>query len=198
MIKVGTAGTPNSAEKRTSFHGVTRIRELGLDAMEVEFTYGVRMGNATARQLKKHAEENNVSLSVHGPYYINLNAREAKKRKDSERRILESCEKGALMGARNICFHPGFYLKQDPDLVYANVYDELMALTEIIEKKELGVRLCPETTGKPTQFGSWEELMRLCSDVPGLGMTFDFSHVYAREAGKGDFDEALKAMKKER
>ncbi|MFC2174280.1 TIM barrel protein [archaeon] len=197
MIKFGTAGTPWSAKKRTSFDGVTRIRELGLDAMEVEFTHGVHMGNGTARQLREHAEEHNVSLSVHGPYFINLNAREAQKRKDSEKRILDSCEKGHLMGARNICFHPGFYLKQDPGQVFTTMYDELMALTEVVEKKGWDVRLCPETTGKPTQFGSWEELMLLCSDVPGLGMTLDFSHVYARVAGKVNYDDVFKRMKKE-
>ncbi len=197
MIKLGTAGTPNSAEKRTSFDGVKRIHELGLDAMEVEFTHGVHMGKHTAEELHDHAKKHNVSLSVHGPYYINLNAREQQKRKDSEKRILDSCEIGSIMGAKNICFHPGFYLKQEPELVYANMYDELMSLTEIIDNKGWNVRLCPETTGKATQFGSWEELTRLCNDIPGLGMTLDFSHVWARVVGKADFDEVFKEMKHE-
>lgn len=196
MIRVGTGGTPNSAAERNNFSGIERIHELGLDAMEVEFTYGVRMGKGTAKKLKEHSQKNDVTLSIHGPYYINLNAREQKKRRDSEKRILDSCELGDLMGARNIVFHPGFYLGQNAEQVYATMYDELMSLTEIIEKNSWSVRLCPETTGKTTQFGSWEELTRLCSDVPGLGMAFDFSHVLARVNGKVDYDAIFKTIKK--
>jgi len=197
VIKVGTAGTPHSAKKATSFDGVAAIRALGLDAMEVEFTYGVRMGKDTARQLREAAEANKVSLSIHAPYYINLNAREEKKRKDSERRILESCELGSLMGARNICFHPGFYLGKDAAAVYQVMYDELESLVAAVEEHSWPVRLCPETTGKASQFGSWEELSHLCADIDGLGMTLDFSHVYARVAGKVDYDDVFTRMKKE-
>lgn len=197
MIRVGTAGTPLSAKERTSFGGVTRIAELGLGSMEVEFTYGVRMGKETAKELGALAKEKGVALSVHAPYYVNLNSTEAKKVRDSEKRILQSAELGHIMGARNICFHPGFYSGKKPEEAYGAFYDELIALTEIVEEHSWDVRLCPETTGKRSQFGSWEELTRLCSEIDRLGMTFDFAHAYARVGGKNVYDEAFGAMKKQ-
>jgi deoxyribonuclease-4 len=39
----GTAGAPLSSRQSTTEAGIMRIRELGLNAMEVEFVHGVRM-----------------------------------------------------------------------------------------------------------------------------------------------------------
>ena len=70
----GTAGAPLSTKDRSSIGGVRRIRELGLGCMEVEFVRGVRMGEGTAAEVGRVAREAGVALSVHAPYYINLNS----------------------------------------------------------------------------------------------------------------------------
>jgi len=197
MMKVGTAGAPMSSEKRTTFHGVRRVHELGLDAMEVEFTYGVRMGKHTAELLGNEAKQLGIMLSAHGPYYINLNAREKQKLKDSKIRILDTAERVHIFEGRNVVYHPGFYLKQDPEKVYARMLAEHKSLMKEIDDEGWNVRLCPETTGKGTQFGSWEELIRMCSDLPGLGMTVDFAHLLARANGKVDYNEVFTAMEKD-
>ncbi|MCD6523363.1 MAG: TIM barrel protein [Candidatus Diapherotrites archaeon] len=197
MIKVGTAGAPISSKKQTTFDGIERIKELGLDAMEIEFTHGVRMGKETAKKLGEHNKSLGIALSVHGPYYINLNSKEAKKIKDSEQRILDSAERGHLMGARNIVFHPGFYSGKKPEEAYDIMRQEMEDLVQVVEERGWNVRLCPETTGKLRQFGNWKELINLCKDVDGLGMTFDWAHVWAREKGKVNFDDVFKTIKKE-
>ena len=51
----GTAGTPISAKGKGSAGGIKRIRELGLDCMELEFVRGVRMKEDTARKIAKVA-----------------------------------------------------------------------------------------------------------------------------------------------
>ncbi|MFB3897699.1 MAG: hypothetical protein ACE14V_15510, partial [bacterium] len=70
----GPAGTPHSAKTSSSVDGVKRIAELGLGCMELEFVQGVRMGAETAKQVQIAMKESGVRLSVHAPYYINLNA----------------------------------------------------------------------------------------------------------------------------
>lgn len=52
----GTAGVPGSSKDRSSVAGIARVRELGLDAMELEFVRGVNMGKETAKQVKKAKE----------------------------------------------------------------------------------------------------------------------------------------------
>ena len=53
----GTAGVPLSAKKTTPESGVDRIPELGLDSMELEFVYGVRMKSVRAVELGRLARE---------------------------------------------------------------------------------------------------------------------------------------------
>jgi endonuclease IV len=45
MIKVGPAGSSGLGNLK----GVNRVAEMGLDCMEVEFTYGVRMDPKSAK-----------------------------------------------------------------------------------------------------------------------------------------------------
>jgi deoxyribonuclease-4 len=44
-LKFGTGGVPLTTKSRKTIEGVRRIKELGLDNMEVEFVYGVKMKN---------------------------------------------------------------------------------------------------------------------------------------------------------
>ena len=47
--------------------------------MELAFVRRVAMGEKTAAKVREMAEGLGVTLSVHSPYYINLNAAEAGK-----------------------------------------------------------------------------------------------------------------------
>jgi deoxyribonuclease-4 len=64
---------------------------MDLECMEVEFTYGVRMGLKTAKEVGALAGEKGILLSVHAPYYINLATEEKEKLAASKKRILDSC-----------------------------------------------------------------------------------------------------------
>ena len=72
MLKVGTAGIPSST-KGSTLDGIRRVKELGLDAMEIEFVRGVYMKNEMASKAGELAKSLGVALTVHAPYYINLN-----------------------------------------------------------------------------------------------------------------------------
>ena len=182
MLKIGTAGTPGE----TTLEGLELIPKLGLQAMEVEFVRGVHMKNPMA---KKIGEKSNIQLSVHGPYYINLNSKEGKKIAESEKRILRSVERAHYMHADPVVFHAGFYSGKTPEQAYNVMRQELDDLVQVVSEKGWSdVRLAPETTGKKKQFGSWEELIELCSDVNGLSFTLDWAHVWARSQGKCKFD----------
>ena len=68
MIKIGPGGTAGLGYE----HGLEKISELGLSALEVEFTYGVNMSNATAKKIKGVAKKLGISLSCHAPYFTNI------------------------------------------------------------------------------------------------------------------------------
>jgi deoxyribonuclease-4 len=190
MLKFGTAGIPNGV--KTYEEGFKLLRELGLDSLEVEFVHGVRMKKERAVEIGKLAKACNLTLTCHGPYYINLNAKENEKREASVKRVLNTIEAGKYMNAFSITFHAGFYLKQPSDYVYMRIKD---SLTEIVATTSSDTPLIsPELTGKETQFGSLNELLSLINDVKGLNICIDFAHLHARTIGKYNTEKEIEQV----
>jgi deoxyribonuclease-4 len=173
--KIGPAGSGGLGNLK----GIQKVARMKLDCMEVEFTYGVRMSMPDARAVGALAKEKGVVLSVHAPYYINLASDEKEKIVASKKRILDSCERADALGARNVVFHAGFYQKKTGAQTYRLVKKAMLEIQRKINKKRWPVKLCPEITGKPSQFGSLEELLKLMQDT-GCGICVDFAHLYAR------------------
>ncbi|MBW2979357.1 endonuclease IV [Candidatus Woesearchaeota archaeon] len=190
MIRFGPAGFG-----MPSLKGLEHTKELGLTAAEVEFTYGVRMNNKTAEQLGIKAKKLGIALSVHAPYYINLATPDKKKLANSYRNVLQSCERAHFMHANPVVFHPAFYGKLEKNECYQLVKQRILELKDQIKKQGLKVQLAPETTGKPTQFGSFEEIMRLVHETK-CSFCVDFAHLYARNLGKIDYNQLLKQLKR--
>ncbi|HDN80775.1 MAG TPA: hypothetical protein ENG33_09970 [Chloroflexi bacterium] len=185
----GTAGIPHSTPKRSSEMGVKRIRELGLDCMELAFVRRVSMGEKAAAKVREMATREKVSLSVHAPYYVNLNSPEKEKVEASRQRILAAARVGWLCGARNIVFHPAFYHNDEPKVVMQRVKTHLEELAAILREEGVDVVLRPETTGKPTQFGSLEEIIALSKEIEGVAPCVDFAHIHARTGAYNSYEE---------
>jgi len=187
----GTGGVPVSAQLRSTEAGIERIAELGLGCMEVEFVQGVRMSPKVAVSLGELAARKKVALTAHGPYFINLNAVEPEKVHMSKERILQTARIAALFGARSITFHAAFYLKNTPAETYAAVKKHLQEVVNILRKEGNKVTISPEVTGKPSQFGTLEELLQLSSEMEGVLPCIDFSHWHARTGKANSYQEFL-------
>jgi deoxyribonuclease-4 len=158
--------------------------------MEIEFVRGVRMKEEMAQDVFETASAENVALSVHAPYYINLNSAEQEKIEASVKRIYESARIGALCGAESIVFHPAYYQKDSSEKVYSRVVRLLGDLSSRLSEENVNAVLRPETTGKPSQFGSLEELLQLSSEIDGVLPCIDFAHLHARSGGEeNSYDE---------
>ena len=185
----GTGGVPHSTPKRSSLAGIRQIKELGLDCMELAFVRRVAMGEKTASEVRRAAEEHEVRLSVHAPYYVNLNSHEADKVRASRQRILQAARVGWLCGAQSIVFHPAFYHDDSSEIVYERVRGHLVELIEELRAEGNGSILRPETTGKASQFGTLEELLRLSKEVEGVAPCVDFAHLHARTGADNSYEE---------
>ena len=191
----GTAGAPVSTRvPPTTPAGIERIRELGLDAMEVQFVQGVRMGEGTARLVRETADRHTVHLSAHAPYFVNLNAHDPEKLTASKGRLLQAARVAALCGARNLVVHTAFYLGDPASVVYKRVRAVLEKLTRQLKKERVGVLIRPELMGKPSQFGTLEELLELSSEVPGVAPALDFSHFHARTGIVNSYGEFMSVL----
>jgi deoxyribonuclease-4 len=130
-----------------------------------------------------------VALSVHAPYYINLNSAEADKVAASRERILKAARAGWLCGAPNIVFHAAFYHDDPPEVVYERVKGHLVELTQELRAEGNDTVLRPETTGKQSQFGTLEELLALSREVESVAPCVDFAHLHARTGQNNSYQE---------
>src|SRR3989338_2594589 len=106
-IKFGPAGLGPVA---TAEKVLESYSKLGLKACEIAFTYSVYIKNKEdALRIGKKAKELGISLSIHAPYFVNLNSDEPAKVEATKKRILDCCETGELLGAKTVVFHPGYY-----------------------------------------------------------------------------------------
>jgi deoxyribonuclease IV len=188
-IKFGPGGLGAARE------AITNLKEmhcLGISACEVEFVYRVYLSKNEATEIGMVAKELGIVLSVHCPYYVNLNSEDAEKIESSKKRILQSCEIGHYLGARSIVFHPGYFGKRDYDETYANIHNAIVEIKKEVEKNNWNVELCPETMGRKSVFGSIEDIEKLVLET-GCGFCIDFAHILARY-NERKFKELLKAF----
>ncbi len=185
----GTGGVPHSTWTRSTVDGIRHIAELGLGSMEIEFVHGVKMGEASAREVAEVAKNLGIKLSVHAPYYINFNAHEPEKIKASQDRLLQAARIGALCEAENVVFHTAFYLGDPPDEVYNRVKQYLREVIRILRRENNRIWIRPEIMGKGTQFGTIEEVINLCTEVEGLAPGIDFAHLHARNGVVNSYPE---------
>lgn len=192
----GTAGVPHKTPSNSTLDGVQQIAKMGLDCLEVEFVKGVKMGGDMARAIRREAESNNVTLSVHAPYYVNLNSLEQGKRLASQERLLSSARMAELCGAESVVFHSGYYGRNTPEEAYETIKQGIEEVVSILKKDRSRVILRPETMGKKTQFGSLEEILRLCREIDGVLPCIDFSHIHARDGKANRYTEFQRILRK--
>jgi deoxyribonuclease-4 len=203
--RFGPAGVPPTFKMmKATLADVPRLlREEGLDAFEYQAVrWGVKpqMKREDAEKLGLKAKENDVWLSLHGSYFINFCG--GKDTIEASKQRLIACATAAeWMNAHVVVFHPGFYGKKSPKEAFTCC---LKAVKEVVENmKALGikkVKIGPETMGKPSQFGSLDEILSLCEEADQTQPVIDWAHLHARDKGRfksiDDFRKVVEEIEK--
>lgn len=187
----GTAGTPLSSSGNDSLSGISRIHELGLGCMELEFVRGVKMGERTAKKVGELANQLDIRLSVHAPYFINLNA-EGETLIKSKERIINSARIGRICGAKNVIIHAGYFKNDMREIVYSRIKKQLGDIIGQLRSEGNNIALRIETMGRRTQFGSLDDALDI-TEVEGVLPCIDFSHLHAID-GKNNSGEEFASI----
>jgi len=189
-IFLGPAGTP----AHSTLEGISKLKELGLQCTEVQFSHGINMGIPLAKKVGAEAKKYGIKLSVHSPFFINLASDEKEKIIASKRRIINSCERAHYLGADLVVFHPAYFGKKDHEEVYQTTKKAIQEMQKIIKARKWKVRLAPETTGKHSALGSLDETIRLVKET-GCFLCVDIAHLFARNNGKINYKKILDKLK---
>ncbi len=180
-FRFGTVGSPKGTPKKPggSVGAIQFSRTIGLDALELGWVQSVRVSEATCEQIKAAAGQERVAVSVHAPYFINLNA-SAEEWPKSRKRLMDAAHYGNLAGATDIVFHPGSYFAADPKEVLKVALPRLQGCVDELRQAGNPVTLRPETMGKSAMLGSLEDTLQMAATVEGVRPCLDFAHLHAR------------------
>jgi len=147
--------------------------------MELAWVQSVRVTDATCAVIKLAGETQTVSLSVHAPYFINLNGT-AEEWPKSCKRLMDAARCGYAAGATDIVFHPGSYFGAPPAAVLKVAIPRLRSLVQDLRRDGIQVTLRPETMGKSAMLGSFEDTLVMSTAVERVQPCLDFAHLHAR------------------
>ncbi len=193
-LRFGTAGIPLSTFPHTTSGGIKRVRELGLEAMELEFVRQVNISEDKAPEVKAAAQKNDIVLTCHGQYFINLNSQDRAITEASMKRIYHAAKIASLCGAYSITFHAAYYMKNHAEQVYRAVKGTLKPVIGQLQDEGHTLWIRPETTGKATQWGELKEILRLSQELEQVLPCIDFSHLHARTGGKNNTLEEFRQI----
>jgi deoxyribonuclease-4 len=201
-FRFGTVGSPTGTPKKPggSVGAIQFSNSIGLHAFELGWVQSVRVSEETCAAIKKMSLEQDVAVSVHAPYFINLNAN-ADEWPKSRKRLMDAAHYGNLAGATDITFHPGSYFENPPAEVLKIAIPRLKGCLDELHKAGNPVTIRPETMGKSAMLGSFEDALEMSKSIEGVLPCLDFAHLHARpgDGTMNTYDEwstLLKAYQK--
>jgi deoxyribonuclease-4 len=165
------------------------LHSLGLDALELQMTYGPKTKADVCREYKKTAVEFGITLSVHASYFIVFTSNDASKLRNSRETLKRTFDLCGILGADVIVLHPGPLYGRDSRAVVGRFIENLANC--MCEIRPTGIGLFVETAGKVGQLGSVDQILEICEAVPGVFPCIDFGHVHARTLGTLQADQPI-------
>ncbi len=171
------------------------LREMGLSAYEYQCGRGVRVNESTLATMRDQAQQHDIAISLHAPYYISLASADLEKRDNSIRYILESARAVSAMGGNRIVVHPGGLGGVSREEATVIACDTLRRAQAALDEEGLcDVHICPETMGKINQLGNLDEVMTMCQVDERFLPCIDFGHLNSRTGGEVNGYDAYRAV----
>lgn len=163
----------------------------------VALSSGLAVNFNDLSKLRVMAEELDVAMSIHTPYYMDLvsDGELSFKSMDS---IRWAGVIAKALGGSTVVTHLGLYGDVDPKLAQRRIKARIKELSGWYKKQKVKASLGLELSGRREIFGSLQEVVKLCKEVDGVVPVVNFAHYHAREHGKlrevKDFDDILDAV----
>ena len=185
-----TAGIPLQSVPRTYKTAFDTLTNMGLNGIELEFVRGVNISASNIKEIQELAKPQNMVLTAHAPFFVNLNSQEQEKIDASIARIIETARMAKTLNLYSIVFHAAYYMGMSKEDTYNKVKEGFEKILQVVNDENIDVFVRPETTGKATQWGDLDEVIKLSEEFDKVLPCVDFSHLYARTIGANNtYDE---------
>ncbi|MBU1159451.1 MAG: TIM barrel protein [Candidatus Thermoplasmatota archaeon] len=149
----------------------------------VTLSSGLANNYTDLRKLKVMAEELDVALSIHTPYYMDLVS-------DGELsfKSMDSIRWGGViakeLGGTMVVTHLGLYGETNPKVAQKRIKEKVTELAGWYKKQKIPAPIGLELSGRQEIYGSLSEITKLCKGIDGVVPVINFAHYHAREDGQ--------------
>lgn len=200
-IKFGPAGNSDSFAKagfKKTADAPKWIADMGLNAFEYQCGRGINIGDETSMLIGKNAKDNNIQVSLHTPYFINLSSIDEERQEKNVKYILNSAHVVNLMGGNRLVVHCGGLSKQTRVKAMEHTKINIRNMLKALEGDFSHVRMCIETMGKINVLGDLEEICEIVALDDRLLPCIDFGHLNSRGMGNiktsDDYEKILNTL----
>ena len=191
-MRFGPAGYPQRS--KDSKDALNIIKEIGLDALEMEFVRGARMSGEKAKEIGNIANKLDIRLSAHAPYFVSFNSDTPETREKSVSWVMDTVRVAHNMGAYIVVIHAAQYGKE-PSKATDAVIRGLNRCKEIMDDEGIkDVILGIETMGRQATWGTLSEIEEVMDSVSGTRPVLDVGHVHARYGGSLRTDKDMSSL----
>lgn len=195
-IKFGPTGNSDAFYEAGLSHTYQEpewLNKQGLNAFEYPYGRGGKFGEATAIKIGEEAKKYKIAMSIHAPYYINLNTNDNTL---NIKYFLETCRIAVGLNADRVIFHPGSLNSMSREDAVKIASGNLKNIIEELDKEGFNnILLCPETMGIQALIGTVEDVITLCKTDSRVYPGIDFGHINALTDGglktKADYAKIL-------
>ena len=116
MVKFGPSGNGRKfydSGFKESQQAPAWLHSMGLTAYEYSFTRGNFISEEKARAIREQAEQNDIQISVHSPYYINFCNPTDIAVENNFKYLLNSLRGVRMLGGKYAVVHMGSIMKMD-------------------------------------------------------------------------------------
>lgn len=174
------------------------VAKMGLSAFEVNFGRGIRMSEATAKQIGDQAAIHNVLISAHAPYFINLASEDPIMIEKSYGYFERCLTLLKIMGGRDLVVHIGSQGTLSRETAIQNCKKNLSWVMKKLENNPnlegFNYRICLETMGRFYAIGNYEEICEICDVHARVIPTLDFGHINCLTQGGMRNDGAIEQV----
>lgn len=190
MIRFGVSGLPPEDGDDAAF--LDALVAAGHQAYELAFVQGFPWKERRCRQFGDLAEERDVWLSVHAPYFAVLTVEEEERARQCLAALEHTMKLGRALRARIICAHFGGTGGRTGDELMPVIRERLHNLAPKIG--HLGVGLGLETGGTDRSFGTLGDIAVLAAEFPFVRPVVDWAHIHAMSGGGLTSPDAFAAV----
>jgi len=196
-VRFGPSGLPDRHHLRRALDLLT---QAGYNANEIEFVKEFYLNERQSARLGDLAQEYDVYLSVHAPYFAALATGE--EGRDRALNVLQhTAHLAALMGARLMVAHVGTWGGREPAQAWQDFRSNLESLSRRLFQRGYQVLIGVENTGKRATMGQLRDLLPLLRELPRAVPVVDMAHLHATTDGglreRADFCLVLATLRDE-